>query len=108
MNLIKYWAGGLSELRVYISVEDLDLFLRLSQIGETRFINNILGTYSTDHNYSPISKKLSFYISNVILREHHVNLWVRQHPEEKYIFAIFLVKIYSKMMIQLLKRLRWS
>ena len=36
----------------------------------------------------PAKKKLSFYISNVILREHHVNLWVRQHPEEKYIFAI--------------------
>lgn len=96
--------GGISELREDISVEDLDLWIRLSEVGPVRFIERNLSNYTADHDHTQISNNSDFLIAGMRVRERHSLTWVIENPHDKFLIVTGLAKFYFSAVIQLVKR----
>lgn len=73
--------GGFSEEKKFITVEDFDYWVRLSQVGEFLFINELLGEwYIHDNNASLNSKVKAEAVASV--GDCHFDLWLKKNPSQ--------------------------
>ena len=73
-------SGGFSERKEFVTVEDYEYWIRLSQLGEFYFINTVLGEWHThDHNNS--NNTITHAKANIAVLEYHFNLWFEKFPE---------------------------
>tara|TARA_Y100000590_G_scaffold346139_1_gene396263 strand:- start:25450 stop:26346 length:897 start_codon:yes stop_codon:yes gene_type:complete len=73
-------SGGFSEQKIFVTVEDYEYWIRLSQLGDFFFINEILGEWHThDNNYSSNAKIHSNALIEVI--KYHLGIWKSNFPD---------------------------
>ena len=74
--------GGFSEREHFITVEDYEYWIRLSQIGDFFFIDDVLGEWHTHgENYSSTAK---FHADALIaVMKHHFDLLLRKFPNKQ-------------------------
>jgi len=75
--------GGFKEKREFITAEDCDFWMRLSKLGEFRYLSSELGQL-TKHSDSASASSISLHVeatNNV--RNEHLDMWVKENPSQK-------------------------
>ncbi len=71
--------GGFSEKKEYITVEDYEYWIRLSNEGIIFFIEDVLGEWHTHgNNYSSNAKIHADAL--IAVKEDHLNQWLKKYP----------------------------
>ena len=74
-------SGGFSERKGFVTVEDYEYWIRLSQLGEFYFIDEVLGEWHThDDNYSSNIKMHTN--ANIAVKQYHFDLWLKKFPNQ--------------------------
>lgn len=74
--------NGFSERADFVTVEDYEYWIRLSQLGDFSFVDDVLGEWHTHgDNYS--SNVKIHANAQITVREHHFNLWLNKFPNTK-------------------------
>ena len=76
--------GGFSERRDFVSVEDIDFWIRLSDMGQFCFIDKVLGEWHIHEDNGTKNVELHTNAS-IQMGEYHMDLWLKKYPgtEEK-------------------------
>ena len=75
--------SGFSERNDFFSAEDYEYWIRLSQIGESFFINEILGEWHIHDNNGSISNPQKHADAIIAVTEHHLDLRLINYPSDK-------------------------
>ena len=75
--------SGFSERNDYYSAEDYEYWIRLSQIGESFFINEILGEWHIHDNNGSIGNPQKNADAIISVAEHHLDLRLKNYPSDK-------------------------
>jgi len=95
--------GGISERLEDISVEDLDLWIRLSQKGPVQFVDQVLSNYISESNNRQLSDNSKFLTAALNVRQRHALNWVVENPMDKTIIATGLTRHYCSVALQFAK-----
>ena len=96
--------GGFSEDRSFIYVDDYDLWIRLSTLGKFVHIPDVLGQYIVESDGDNISfNPVKYTEANLNVTKHHLNLWLKQHPEDIKKCKNRLSSVYSNLGLTLLR-----
>ena len=72
--------SGFSERRDFISTEDYEYWIRLSQLGEVVFINEILGEWCVHDSNDSVSNPQKHANAIIAVSDYHFGLWLNKFP----------------------------
>jgi len=72
-------SSGFSEREDFVTVEDYEYWIRLSELGDFFFINEVLGEWHT-HSSNFSSNAIIHSEALIAVLEHHFDLWLNKFP----------------------------
>jgi len=72
--------SGFSERNDYFSAEDYEYWIRLSQLGEVVFINEILGEWCVHDSNDSVTNPQKHANAIIAVSEYHFGLWLNKYP----------------------------